>query len=64
MSVTGLCGVCERAPAEHRCDRCGTLACGTHFDAERGLCLDCAREAGRPERDPAPGDVGDRTHRL
>lgn len=42
MSVSGLCQICEAAPAQHQCSRCGTLVCGTHSDEETGLCTDCA----------------------
>ena len=45
MSTAGLCQICESAPATQTCDRCGTLACQTHFEARLGLCLDCARTA-------------------
>lgn len=47
MSVQGLCQVCESATANHRCDRCGSLVCSTHYDADTGLCVDCAAEVGR-----------------
>jgi len=46
MSVGGLCQVCQSASAEQRCDRCGTLVCGDHHDAERGVCVECAAELG------------------
>lgn len=44
MAVETLCGVCEAATAVHRCPRCGTLVCATHYDRERGLCTACAAE--------------------
>jgi hypothetical protein len=51
MSVVGLCGICESAPADHQCPRCGTLVCTTHYDGEAGLCTECAREIDRSEGD-------------
>ncbi|WP_181690971.1 hypothetical protein [Natronomonas sp. LN261] len=45
MSVETLCQICEAAPAEHQCSRCGALVCKTHYDAGTGLCTDCARTA-------------------
>lgn len=47
MSVTGLCQVCEAAPANYQCDRCGILVCSAHYDEATGLCIDCARETRR-----------------
>ncbi|MEF8789271.1 MAG: zinc finger HIT domain-containing protein [Haloarculaceae archaeon] len=44
MSVQGLCQICEAAPAEHRCRRCGALVCSTHYDEETGLCTGCLAE--------------------
>jgi hypothetical protein len=44
MSVETLCQICESAPADHQCARCGTLVCTTHYDPETGWCTDCARE--------------------
>ncbi|MEF8774672.1 MAG: zinc finger HIT domain-containing protein [Halobacteriales archaeon] len=49
MSVQGLCQVCEAAPAEHRCPRCGLLVCASHYDRARRLCTACATRVG-------PGD--------
>lgn len=49
MSVEGLCQICENRTADHQCNRCGALVCQVHYDAETGLCADCASEA-------APGD--------
>jgi len=51
MSVGGLCQICESAPAEHQCLRCGTLVCDTHYDAETGLCTDCAAADNGGESD-------------
>jgi polyferredoxin len=45
MSVETLCQICETAPAEHRCSRCGALVCPTHYDEKRGLCTECATVA-------------------
>lgn len=28
----------------YRCDRCGALVCGEHYDADRGVCTECAEE--------------------
>lgn len=42
MSAAGLCQICEVARADRQCARCGMLVCEDHFDAERGVCVDCA----------------------
>lgn len=42
MTVETLCQICEAAPAEHQCSRCGALVCSTHYDTETGLCTECA----------------------
>lgn len=47
MSTTGVCQICENAPAEHRCEQCGTLVCAAHFNRTQGLCVRCAG-AGEP----------------
>lgn len=46
MSIDGPCQVCESAPVRHRCSRCGSLVCSEHYDADTGLCTDCAAETG------------------
>lgn len=51
MSVTGICQLCESAEARHACDRCGRVVCDEHFDRESGLCIDCARDVSRSERE-------------
>jgi hypothetical protein len=48
MSVQGLCQICEAAPAEYQCKRCGTLVCATHYDESTRLCTDCASEVSEP----------------
>lgn len=48
MSVEGVCQICEAAPASHQCDRCGTLICATHFEENRGFCVECAGSMGGP----------------
>ncbi|MFP4589868.1 MAG: hypothetical protein ACLFMX_06800 [Halobacteriales archaeon] len=53
MSVTGLCEICEAAPARHRCERCGAVVCDDHHDAQLGLCTVCARQA-RGGQPPGP----------
>lgn len=42
MSVETLCQICETAPAEHQCSRCGALVCATHYDETQGVCTECA----------------------
>ena len=44
MTVTGLCQLCEGAPAAHQCARCGALVCSTHYVEERGLCTECVTD--------------------
>lgn len=51
MSVSGLCSVCEDAPADNQCTRCGSLVCREHFEEDSGCCIDCARGVGRGLRD-------------
>lgn len=51
MSVSGLCSVCEAAPARHACERCGALVCDDHYVASLALCTECAR-AVRGQDDP------------
>lgn len=46
MSVSGLCQVCERNAAVDRCERCGALACGRHYEPDEGMCAECAAETG------------------
>lgn len=50
MSVKGLYHVCERRQANHGCDRCGTLVCRIHFDAELGCCAECAERVKPNDR--------------
>lgn len=65
MSVSGICEVCENAPAIERCERCGAVVCRDHLDAELGYCTNCATEVrgGDPSPDegdnPSPGEDGD-----
>ena len=54
MSVGGLCQICQSAPAETQCDRCGTLVCEDHLDEDLSVCVECAAElggTGDPSRD-------------
>jgi hypothetical protein len=44
MSVDTLCQMCEAAPAEYQCTRCGRFVCEAHYVNARGLCADCAAE--------------------
>jgi hypothetical protein len=46
MSVSGLCGICESAEARFRCESCGTLVCGSHYDREASVCVACAESGG------------------
>ncbi|MFC7028587.1 hypothetical protein ACFQJ5_15120 [Halomicroarcula sp. GCM10025324] len=50
MSVSGLCAVCNHSDVEHTCDRCGSLVCDKHWDAETGFCVECASEVCPPAR--------------
>ncbi|MFC7133457.1 MULTISPECIES: hypothetical protein [Salinibaculum] len=50
MGVAGLCEICESRAADHRCDRCGTIVCLLDYDAEMGLCADCAARAKPDDR--------------
>ncbi|WP_435099779.1 hypothetical protein [Halarchaeum sp. P4] len=49
MSVTGLCQICESAEARFACDRCGAVVCRAHYDAELGVCAECASEQRRSQ---------------
>ena len=44
MSVTGLCGICERAEARYQCDRCATHVCENHYQHATDRCINCAQE--------------------
>ncbi|MEF8776571.1 MAG: hypothetical protein V5A43_08740 [Haloarculaceae archaeon] len=44
MSLETLCQLCESAPADHQCARCGRLVCDAHYDRASGRCTDCAVE--------------------
>ena len=46
MSVETLCQICEAAPAQYQCHRCGALVCDSHYVEERDLCTECAAELG------------------
>lgn len=59
MSVAGLCEVCGVPQVEHTCERCGSLVCDRHFDEAAGVCVECAREVGRP-RSRRRGEAEDR----
>ncbi|WP_180271777.1 hypothetical protein [Halorubrum persicum] len=43
MSVTGICQICEAAPARHGCPRCGRAVCADHWNAAAGACTACAK---------------------
>ncbi|WP_152422899.1 hypothetical protein [Halorubrum kocurii] len=43
MSVTGLCQICEAAPARHGCPRCGRAVCDDHWSEAVGACTACAQ---------------------
>lgn len=51
MSISGICSVCQDAPADEHCDRCGTLVCREHFDETSGCCMQCANGVGDGVRD-------------
>lgn len=60
MSVASACEICHTANVEHTCSRCGQLVCDRHFDAELGLCVECAVEVGRPSgEDGVPENMPD-----
>jgi hypothetical protein len=50
VNASGLCRRCEMVPADHRCDRCETPVCRSHFDWEMGFCVDCAAKAKPDDR--------------
>ena len=39
------CAFCERPTEPIECDRCGTVVCPMHVDAELGFCVQCAERA-------------------
>ncbi|WP_066417229.1 hypothetical protein [Halorubrum aethiopicum] len=46
MSVTGLCQICENAPARHACRYCGRQVCRDHWNETVGACTPCAEASG------------------
>ncbi|WP_281195429.1 hypothetical protein [Halorubrum sp. F4] len=50
MSVTGLCQICENAPARHACRYCGRQVCKDHWNEAVGACTACA-EVGKGDTD-------------
>ncbi|MDZ7701458.1 MAG: hypothetical protein U5J98_04975 [Halobacteriales archaeon] len=46
MSVSGLCQLCQSAPAKFRCGSCGALVCDDHYVPGVGRCTDCAGPDG------------------
>jgi hypothetical protein len=66
MSVTGLCQICENAPARHGCRYCGRQVCRDHWNEAVGACTPCAEssgvggESGRSDDRPGEPD-GSRT---
>jgi hypothetical protein len=60
MSVSSPCEVCGTADVEGACQRCGRLVCERHFEADLGLCVECAAEVGdRPTTVPSEEDMPD-----
>ena len=60
MSVSRPCEVCAGADVEGACQQCGRLVCERHFEAELGLCVECAPDAGdRPQNIPSGEDMPD-----
>ncbi len=55
MSVSSPCEICQTADVRHTCDRCGQLVCDRHFDDDTGLCVECAADVGRGDREHIPG---------
>ncbi|MFW5917514.1 MAG: zinc finger HIT domain-containing protein [Halorubrum sp.] len=43
MSVTGLCQICEAAPARYACPRCGRAVCEDHWNDGVGACTACVQ---------------------
>ncbi|WP_176451172.1 MULTISPECIES: hypothetical protein [unclassified Halorubrum] len=43
MSVTGICQICEAAPARHGCPQCGRAVCEDHWSDDAGLCTACTQ---------------------
>ena len=58
MSVTGLCQLCENAPARHACQYCGRQVCRDHWSETVGACTACAEVVGG-ETDRTAGDTPD-----
>ena len=60
MSVTGLCQICENAPARHDCRYCGRQVCRDHWNERVGACAPCAEASGVGDDDrPGDGDASD-----
>lgn len=56
MSVSGICEICEDAPAVDRCERCGAVVCREHVATELGYCTRCASEVRGGDADPERGE--------
>ncbi|MEF8781980.1 MAG: hypothetical protein V5A39_01405 [Haloarculaceae archaeon] len=54
MSISSPCEICNTAAVRHTCDRCGKLVCDRHFDEDTGLCVECAAEVTRGDREDVP----------
>jgi len=52
MSVSGLCGVCDRPELDHGCERCGQLVCDRHWDEALNVCVECSIHLERREQEP------------
>lgn len=50
MSEFQDCAVCQHRLADAACRRCETPVCRMHYDAEMGLCGECARRAKPDDR--------------
>ncbi|PSP60199.1 hypothetical protein BRC73_03420 [Halobacteriales archaeon QH_7_66_37] len=59
MSLSGNCEICGLPSVEFSCDRCGSLVCDDHFEADVGLCTECRAEVGGTGGVPAGEDPPD-----
>ena len=41
--ISGICVVCGKVDFVKNCKLCGNIICTSHFDSEKGICVECVR---------------------